>query len=383
MRRQAFIGHDTAAVDEPVVTPRSRAHVVIVTPTLFGAGTGAANHYTHLARWLLQRGHDVEVFSEDVAPGWSHPRLRYHGVLPRRTSTGKTGASAYVAYAVENARLPGVLCGLSKVSADVIVVHSAIANRPLATKRVFERLWRSSRATLVLDVRDVLSKRGVLSAASVCDVVASCGAAVDNMLADMHVPAAKVFRLGVAHTTPRVEDADVARVCQAFALSRPYVIYTGMLKPSKGVDRLCAAFDRLVATRPELAVELVLVGHLKSASPRFLRALERPHIRRLPAQDTTTIMGLVAGSRLHVNPSRSESFGRSTLEALALGVPCIAPAGVPEFAHLGPRFVAAEDVAQLAEQIAAQLDRPAVVPYDVSAHEPHAVFAPLSERVGL
>ena len=360
-----------------------RKRVCIVTPTFFGHGTGAANHYGLFARWLLDRGHDVLVISEAVAPSWQRERLSYWGALPVRTSRNRQSMTAYVAYLRETMALPRILKAIPDLNPDVVFLHSAICSRPSVTQRVIAKLRRRTSATIVLDVRDTLSRAAIRRASPHSDIVTACGLAVSNQLSQEDVPSDQVVAFGVAQEPVAVDEASIIETRERFGLHHPYVVYSGMLKPSKRVDLLCEAFAVVQAMRPGIELDLVLVGHIKSASRTFNRKLRAKRIRVIPAQNRDTVLRLVGGAALHINPSTNESFGRSSLEAIALGVPCLLPPGVPEFAVLGSRYVCGSSADVIATQILDLHDSPKPVPYDVTVHAPETVYEHLGRRLDL
>ncbi|MCU1426807.1 MAG: glycosyl transferase group 1 [Actinomycetia bacterium] len=107
------------------------------------------------------------------------------------------------------------------------------------------------------------------------------------------------------------------------------IAYTGHLRALKRVERLVEAFERLVASgRP---ARLVLVGSSRDDLVDSPTAL-REQLGRVEVRDRIIITGAVADVRpyLHaadafVLPSDREGLSNSVLEALASGVPVVAP----------------------------------------------------------
>ncbi len=109
----------------------------------------------------------------------------------------------------------------------------------------------------------------------------------------------------------------------------------GQLTPWKGQDLAIRAVAELVATRPE--IRLLIVGSTKfaSASTRYDNVAFEAKLRELVAalgiEHIVRFLGeredapqLLAASDLLLAPSWEEPFGRSIIEAMAMGVPVIA-----------------------------------------------------------
>lgn len=128
--------------------------------------------------------------------------------------------------------------------------------------------------------------------------------------------------------------------------------FVGSLEqPYKGLDVLLAAL-----ARARTAVELTVIGdgrlrgELESLATRLGIAARVRFVGRLPS--SAAVQAALPGHDVMIVPSRTEGLPRAMLEAMALGLPCIASAvgGVPEL--LEPvDTVAPEDTAALAALI--------------------------------
>ncbi len=129
---------------------------------------------------------------------------------------------------------------------------------------------------------------------------------------------------------------------------RRRVLFVGRVSPEKGVHTLLAAFERVAACRPNCLLEIV--GPLAPAPREFIARLCEPDVAEAlaPCYDGDYIADLqrrathcrqveLAGPRPHetlpgaygradvlVNPSLSEAFGMSLVEAMAAGRPVVA-----------------------------------------------------------
>ncbi|PZO57300.1 MAG: glycosyltransferase family 1 protein [Phormidesmis priestleyi] len=130
----------------------------------------------------------------------------------------------------------------------------------------------------------------------------------------------------------------------------PNVLFVGRISPEKGLHTLVAAFEKVAAKFP--TAQLYLVGPNKPTSAEFIAELsDDPIVRRLADLDPPNypqnlqnhlplhlkervfFTGAVSHLELHryfqrasvlVNPSLSEAFGMSLVEAMATGTPTIA-----------------------------------------------------------
>lgn len=136
------------------------------------------------------------------------------------------------------------------------------------------------------------------------------------------------------------------------------ILYVGRISPEKGIHVLLAAFERVAAELPD--AKLTLAGAPNSAPYEFLVALsDNPHVRALarfyggnwlksdlsgymailraqippPLAARISFLGFVPHANLPelyrraavlVNPSLSEAFGMSLIEALVVGTPVVA-----------------------------------------------------------
>ena len=145
-------------------------------------------------------------------------------------------------------------------------------------------------------------------------------------------------------------DGAVERVKHTYALSRPFVLFTGTVEPRKNLRRLFEAVRRL--DRP--GVDLVLVGPngwQEDLTPP-------PHTRRLgfvPAEDRDA---LYAGAAVVAYPSLREGFGLPVLEAMAQGAPVVTSAGTATAEVSGDAAVLVDprDVDAIAGALARVLD---------------------------
>jgi glycosyltransferase involved in cell wall biosynthesis len=156
---------------------------------------------------------------------------------------------------------------------------------------------------------------------------------------------------------PRDWPASVPR----YSDDTPWLVCIAALTPEKGVDVLIEAAVHLAKSHPNLRTVLLGDGAQRPALQHRINAAgltEKVILAgRVPRPEV-----VVCRATLLVQPSRSEGFGSSVLDALAAGVPVVASdtGGLPEALALGGGLlVPVEDPAALAKAIARLLDNPA------------------------
>ncbi|HEU4400336.1 MAG TPA: D-inositol-3-phosphate glycosyltransferase [Actinomycetota bacterium] len=177
-------------------------------------------------------------------------------------------------------------------------------------------------------------------------------AAADCLLAPTPVEARQLVELyGAAPARVRVVpygvdrarfhpgDRQAARA--ALGVARRHVLaFVGRLQPLKAPDVAVLALSALVRQRPDLDVELLVIGGVSGngdAEPARLARLAAgagvaDRVRFLAAQPHDRLTTVYRAADLVLMPSWSESFGLVALEAQACGTPVVA-AGVGGLRH--------------------------------------------------
>lgn len=143
----------------------------------------------------------------------------------------------------------------------------------------------------------------------------------------LDVPEEKVHVIsyGIPRHVLRSDPAN-ASLLNRFRITKPYVLFVGLLKPHKNVQALLRAFALLPISVRE-PHQLVIAGGFDSCYT-VLRLLSE----RLSLHDQVVFTGhvtddelraLYAGAKAFVLPSLNEGYGLPVLEAMASGVPVV------------------------------------------------------------
>jgi glycosyltransferase involved in cell wall biosynthesis len=161
-------------------------------------------------------------------------------------------------------------------------------------------------------------------------------------------------------TDPLPPDAD--RILERHAVTGPYVLYAGAIKPQKNLLRLIEAFAvakaELLATHPELAqLKLLVIGEAPTRHAELRSAVVRARVR-----EDVRFLGFVPQPMLRVFyaralaflfPSLYEGFGLPPLEAMAHGAPVLTSnvSSLPEVFRDAALLVNPENVFDIARGI--------------------------------
>ena len=310
-----------------------------------GSPSGENRVVDQEAAALANAGHDVERFercSDDIAARsvaaralvpaqvlWSDEARRSLTRVLRRSRPEVVHVhntfpllSASVLYACRAEKVPVVttlhnyrlVCASGILFRDGAVCHDCVGRDPLPAVR--HRCYRGSTlATLPVAAELVAHRRAwrtmvsayVLLSQAQRDIVASDG-----------LPPERLFVK--ANFAPPVTVAPAPR--------EDIVVYAGRLSPQKGVDLLMEAWDRYVddgAGRCRLRLVVAGTGPLEGRVETW--AATRPSVEWVGMLSHHECTALLSRSRAAVVPSAwEEPFGLVAVEAMAAGVPPVAPA---------------------------------------------------------
>jgi phosphatidyl-myo-inositol alpha-mannosyltransferase len=302
--------------------------IALLAENYFPTLGGIQEHVHHLARTLMERGHDVRVLTGlpqvDV---WRGPRdepwvqrlgrARRYSVMGSRT-TFTFGPA--VAWRLRRA--------LRQESFDLVHVHAPC---DMGLPALLYPLYRGPVvATLHSPMNDPSVLRW-LAAPYYQYVLRRCCDAVISVSDAARVAMGRYARFD-SRLVPNGVDAEALSSGQPiprFLDGMTNILMLGRLEPRNGPDIMLAALPRILARRPD--VRLLIAGEGKNGTADY-EALVPPELR-----SRVVFLGAVyeeradlyATARLCVVPARSGSFSIIVLEALAAGVPVVATPFVP------------------------------------------------------
>ena len=284
---------------------------------------------------LAARGHRVHVAGPARAAATGFDGLETHA-WPQRS--------------LKLARLFDLLPLVRRLRPDVVHFHSAMPHgEVIATLRLVRRGGRPLLVATPHSSRPYTKRRARLGLRAADRVVAPSAWAAE------HARAAGARNVDVV---PAGIDLGSEPDLDARASA---ILFLGRLAPTKGVDALLDAFERVARERPAWQLRIAGDGIERDALVR--RAQEtavRDRVRFLGWLEGCAKRDALARAAIGVLPSRRESFGGALLEMAASGLACVASdvGGVRDVASEGRavRLVAPGDVAALAETLGALMD---------------------------
>ncbi|MDB4940104.1 MAG: hypothetical protein JWO40_529 [Candidatus Doudnabacteria bacterium] len=123
-----------------------------------------------------------------------------------------------------------------------------------------------------------------------------------------------------------VTDSDVTEVRQRYAISKPYIIFVGVMERKKNILNLTKALD-IVKDKYQLNIQMVLAGKVDPHYPEILEQAQQIKYRK-----DLIVTGIITdkekyslfkGAKAFVSASLFEGFGLPGVEAMSLGVPLI------------------------------------------------------------
>jgi glycosyltransferase involved in cell wall biosynthesis len=353
-------------------------HLLIITPIFSPSLGGAAIYYDLLIQGLIERGivNRVTVITER-----SKERDRYDinkradvevvGLFPFRASGQFGKLSQYFRYGLQNLLYISIPKLIHERQPDVVLVHSSFHNYFNVINLVVRYISR--KIPVIGDVRDHQLPVHRLGQLVHYHSLIACSQNVlehvrkDNKLAD------RVVHIPVVQEQLASDRSKSDQTMNKYKLIRnSYLLFAGLIKTNKGVDTLLAAY-RILCSRG-FSGSLVLVGLARDK--RLLeRALRIPGVVHLGQVVRGELLDLMACSKMVINLSASESIGRTSLEALALGVDVLLPHGIPEYEfHCPESVVSSSDAKIVATQIEDLLARTTKCIYPIEQHAPDAVM---------
>jgi glycosyltransferase involved in cell wall biosynthesis len=155
--------------------------------------------------------------------------------------------------------------------------------------------------------------------------------------------------------------ADADRILERHAVTSPYVLYAGNIKPQKNLPRLIEAFAVVkeeLRDHPELGqLKLLVIGEALTRHADLRRSVVRARVREdvrfLGFVPQSVLRVFYARARAFLFPSLYEGFGLPPLEAMAHGTPVLTSnvSSLPEVFSDAALLVNPENVFDIARGI--------------------------------
>ena len=127
--------------------------------------------------------------------------------------------------------------------------------------------------------------------------------------------------------TQDLAPVELEKVKERFLITGRTVLFVGNIKPHKNLERLIAAFAKVLENPEHNDLNLIVVGDEISKYPSLRRAVERHQVRRkvrfFGFVPELTLVALYRLADVFVFPSLYEGFGLPPLEAMANGTPVV------------------------------------------------------------
>ena len=180
-----------------------------------------------------------------------------------------------------------------------------------------------------LQARSVFRWATALALRSAGHIIAISQSTSDDFQRAFDLPAAEISVIPLAAGSqfkPQSRE-EIQRVRDFYSLQSQYILYFGINKPHKNLDRLiqAVAYAALNGESLRAGMQLVIAG---AWDPRYPEAVNRARelglgdrVRFLGPVPEADLPGLYSGASAFIFPSLYEGFGLPVLEAMACGVP--------------------------------------------------------------
>lgn len=271
---------------------------------------GIETHVQEIATRLVDRGHDVTVFSADAGPDVPSESTD-EGVRIRRFRSVSPGGAFYIA--------PELAFAVRKSDADLVHAHNYHAfplffaalgvadERFVVTTHYHGESASGFRDVLLSFYRPV----GRWAIRQADEVIAVSEWEQERLREDFGVGATVI---------PNGLDVERFANAELEERERPYLLCVGRLEEYKGVQHVIRALTEL----PEYDLVVAGSGPYRDELERISREEgvdER--VEFLGYVDDERLPGLYAGADAHMTLSEFEAYGMTVAEALAAGTPCV------------------------------------------------------------
>lgn len=319
--------------------------LLIISPILFGSGSGAATYYKTLAEGLLENGISVSFLTDRENPVNDDERnllskIKVIRLFPKRSLRKKNLLIDIVKYAIQNIQYFFLPFFISRLKCNVIIIHSSFLNHLTTFNWVLILIFKKfSNKKIIFDVRDRGIKSKYIPLLKKSDCIIACSLNVLFFLKNKGVSEKKIVYIPIIQQLEVPDDKISKRVLDKYGLShKNYLLYGGLIKKDKRVDELLKAFQ-LLKKNSEFPFTLVIAGLLKEEDKEIEKLLNLDGVEYVGNINHKELLSLMLNAKLSINISRNEGLPRSSLEAITLKSQVILPPEVPEFYDYCPNHV--------------------------------------------
>lgn len=331
---------------------------------------GCEQQALRLGSALIARGHEVEILTsrpagaprEEVMDGVPVRRLFIFG---NRRGLWRLGIYSYMALLSEELLRRRGWMDVVHVHQAFHAAYAAVATRPLHRCPVLVKIATAGRYG---DLQQMQKGTGSIPGSSIllptvlrADRLVAISDEIRGELLLAGVEQERIARIPNGVVLPQGTVTPDARYGARRSLGLPedgeVVVYVGRCQPQKAPELLLAAWRRL---RERPRCHLLVLGEGFLTDPRF-RAEQAESSRLHLYGRVTEVPRYLRAADALIHPSRGEGLSNSLLEALSLGVPCVASgiAANEELLRDGAGLLAPpEDGDTLADLCAILLDSP-------------------------
>ncbi len=308
--------------------------IIQVTQRFFPAIGGVETHVYNIAKKLVEKGHEVTVYTSDLLRDNPQIRLcnvkdKVNGIRIRRFKAFKLLPKIEASTV-----MPSMITALSKEKADIIHAHgyryfpaylTALARHitgipivltthssPETRMPIISALYNHTVGKFVLKTTDQIISLTKMGA----EYLTSIGAKSEKISVIPNGIDSNLFSRGTDGYSFR----------EKYGITGKIILFVGRLSKVKGLNYLIDAMPEILNEMPDAI--LLIVGPDFGLQMGLRRRVKQLFIEKkvlftgyLPDDE---LVGSYAASDLFVFPSLAESFGIVLLEAMAMGKPVIA-----------------------------------------------------------
>ncbi len=365
-------------------------NILIVTPLFPPAVGGASTYYRILTDQLLSKNvvRRIVVVTERCAGAPDVAKLKgdkliIHRIFPERAGKDRERWLQYPKYIIQNVlyfRLPA-LC--VKYAIDKMLIHGGLHNR-------FNTIWVAQRIAACLgipsiaDIRDVQLPGSRFYQLRSYEHIVCCSSLVEQYIGQDPTLATRSILLPVIQERiTRPVEKEIAHTVGKYGLDGiEFLLYVGLIRREKGIDALLEIFHQVRQQYP--ALHLVLAGNLRDRGGLGDAVRHVDGVRSIGPISRREVLALLSKCRAAINVSPSEGMPRSSLEAMALGVPVILPPGIPEFDECCPDVVHdPSDLYRTVSILVRMLETGMMCRYPLEMHYPEDVIPKYARILGV